>query len=97
MTQAGIDRYRSRVAKGVEMEREDGTAYGTRLLDHHIGSIAAAVGHSWPSGEREGRAEGAAYPYLKMVNDSDLVGYLALKGVLRASPSQAEPRPRSPT
>lgn len=84
MTQQGIDRLRSSVAKAQAKGIEDGTVYGMSLLTAKIDAVTAGIA-AYMAEREAGRAgqKGTAYKYLKeFAGGIDVVAFIALRIVL---------------
>ncbi|NIY73988.1 hypothetical protein HCZ30_16305 [Marivivens donghaensis] len=81
MREKGIDRYRKQVAKDQEHGREEGTAYGSMLINRAVLKVSAKIGEMFAQREagKAGR-KGPAYKLLKAAeHDLDMIAYVAIR------------------
>ena len=84
MTEMGIERMRSSIAKAQAAGREDDTVYGTKLLDALIGKVSEGI-NAFVVERGAGKAgpRGPAYKYLKAFDgDYDVISFISLRIVL---------------
>jgi DNA-directed RNA polymerase len=85
MTKQGIERFRASIQKAQTNGREDGTDYGTKLLDSLITKVSEGITAFMVERKGTGRAgpKGPAYNRLNgFKGDHDVVAYIALRIVL---------------
>lgn len=81
MTQQGIARFRSTIAAAREGGREDGTVYGTALLNGLIDKVVAGI-EAFIAERESGKAgrKGPTYKYLKLFDGAyDVVAFITLR------------------
>lgn len=81
MTQMGIDRFRTEIAKAREGGREDSTVYGKSLLDGLIGKVTTGI-EEFMAERAAGKAgrKGPAYKHLKdFEGQLDVVSFISLR------------------
>lgn len=84
MTQQGIDRFRSAIAKAKEHGREDGTVYGKSLLNGLIDTVTTGI-NDFMTERETGKAgrKGSIYKYLKCFEgEFDVVSFISLRILL---------------